>query len=190
MNRLLLLATLALAGCLSPGVSSPSTTWQLHGATKASPVRVKVVLPSALRRPTLVTYDGVALNHDLDRWGEPLDEAIAGAVAADLADLPLTEVFIDVQRLEVTTGGQVTLIFTAQLTLAQAPAGAPLPVRSEPIIFTVQFDDKGCARPDLAAAFGAYGFVHNRISLAIREALDKEQGGVAKPAPGVTVPGK
>ena len=186
----LLLACLALAGCLSPGESEGSSTWGLHAPTQPSPVRVKVVLPSVLRRPTMVTYDGVAMNHDLDRWAEPLDETLARQVADDLAKLPLSQVVIDVHRLEVTTRGQVTLLFTAQVTLAQAPDAAPLPVRSELIDFTVQHEEQGELRPDLVRAFCAYGFVHNRISDVIRKALAEEQGGVAKPPATVTVPGK
>jgi len=195
MSRVaLLLASLALAGCLAPGESDRSAIWEIPAApTAASQVRVKVILPSALRRPTLVTYDaGRPVNHDLDRWGTPLDEALARLVAADLDESPFNDVVVDVQRLEVDADGKVTLLFTALMSLSQGANGERLALRaqSELIEIAAKTEARAQARHELAAALEGYSMIHGAISLRIRDCLAKEQGGVAKPPATVTVPGK
>lgn len=184
---ILLLSCLALAGCLSPGDSEPSHTWEIDDKpTTASPVRVKVALPSVLRRPTLVTYDGtVPVHHDLDRWATPLDDALARQIASDLSELRLSEVIVDVQRLEVTNQGKVILLFAARMTPSDG-TGIQLRAQSELIELTVEFGEQ----VDLRANVHAYSKVHGAISARIREYLADEQGGVAKPPATVTVPGK
>jgi len=191
MSRLLLLASLALTGCLSPGTSDPTSTWEFTLPTEATDVRVRVILPAALRRPSLVTRDGDRIvNHDLDRWGTPLSASIAREVAADLASLPVQDVVIDVQRLDVTIGGKITLVFTAQMTLEQGPnsGGTPIRVRSKLIEHSIRLDN--AASHPLCAAVAGYGTASSLISEAIRTAVAEEQGVVAKPAPSVTVPGR
>lgn len=191
MSRLVLLATFVLAGCLSPGVSERTSIWEFTPPTEATDVRVRVILPATLRRPSLVTRDGDRIvNHDLDRWGTPLDESIAREVAEDLAPLPVQDVVIDVQRLDVTADGKVTLLFTAQMRLEQGPNGdgTPMRVRSGLIEHSVRLDN--AASHQLCAAFAGYGTTSKLISEAIRTAIAKEQGGVAKPPASVTVPGK
>lgn len=191
MSRLLLLATLALAGCLSPGVSDPTQTFEFSAPRRASDIRVTVALPSALRRPTLVTRDGDrVVNHDMARWGSPLGPALAREIASDLADLPVQDVVIEVQRLDVTLEGKVTLIFRAELTLGKGTdsAGAPLRVQAGPIEHRIRL--LGTPLTPLSAAFFAYRTTANLMGEAIRSAVAEEQGEIAKPSAGVTVPGK
>lgn len=191
MSRLLLVAALALAGCLSPGASEPASTWEFTAPAEASDVRVRVILPASLRRPTLVTRDGDRMvNHDMDRWGTPLSASIAREVAEDLAALPVQDVVVDVQRLDVTADGKVTLLFTAQMTLEHGPngGGTPLRVRSELIEHSIRLAD--AAPHPLSAAFAGYGTASRLISEPIRRAVAQEQGGVAKPPASVTVPGQ
>ncbi len=191
MSRWALLAMLALAGCLSPGTSDLTQTFEFSAPKRASDVRVSVVLPSVLRRPTLVTRDGDRIvNHDMARWGSPLGPALAREIASDLADLPVQDVVIEVQRLDVTLEGKVALIFTAQMTLGKGPdrAGAPLRVQGGLIEHRIRLLDAPLS--PLSAAFFAYRTTANLMSEAIRSAVAEEQGEVAKPTEGVTVPGK
>lgn len=183
-----LLATLLLAGCLSPGESDASATWEFPAPRQASAVRVKVMLPAELRRPTLVTRDGDSIvNHDLDRWGAPLGDYMSRAIAADLSESPVQDVLIEVQRLEVSLEGHCTLLFVANLRLEQGPngPGAPLTVRSK-LLQSRAHSDVG----PLESAFVGYLAATSTIGEVIAEAVAKEQGGVAKPPATVTVPGK
>lgn len=180
--------TVLLSGCLAPGVSDASATWEFPAPSQASAVRVKVMLPAELRRPTLVTRDGDSIvNHDLDRWGAPLGDYMSRAIAADLSEIPVQDVLIEVQRLEVSPEGNYTLLFVANLRLEQGPnaPGAPLTVRSKLLQSRAQSD----VGP-LESAFVGYLAATSTIGEVIAEAVAQEQGGVAKPAPGVTVPGK
>ena len=190
MSRIAALLCLTLGGCLSPGTSEESHTWELAEARTATAVRVKVLLPSHLRRPTLLTHDGNPVNHDLDRWADPLDAAIARQIASDLADLPINDLVVNVQRLEVTSQGEVTLIFAAEMQLKISPNAAAVPFRtlSERIGFTVDSSGPNSSRPQLASAAAGYAMVPGQISRRIRSTLARELGEVAKPAPAVTVP--
>lgn len=191
MSRLVLLAALILAGCLSPGVSDPTQTFEFSEPKRPSDVRVSVALPSVLRRPTLVTRDGDRIvNHDMARWGSPLGPALAREIASDLADLPVQDVVIKVQRLDVALEGRIALIFTAEMTLGKGPdsAGAPLRVQAGPIEHRIRLLGKPLT--PLSAAFIGYRTTANLMSEAIRSAIAEEQGEVAKPSAGVTVPGK
>ena len=180
---------LLLAGCLSPGESDRSAVWELAHTKRASTVRVTVMLPPELRRPTVVTHDGNRwVNHDLDRWAAPLGEAMARKISQDLDGQPVQDVVVDIQRLEVGMRGELGLTFAAKMRLMPAPdaAGAPFTVLGHPADLG-QADDVAQTVED---AVSTYTIAASMIAQQIAEAVAKEQGGVAKPPATVTVPGK
>lgn len=180
---------LMLAGCLSPGESDRSVIWELCHVKRTSTVRVTVVLPTELRRPTVVTYDDNRwVNHDFDRWAAPLSEALARKISHDLDGQPVQDLVVDIQRLEVGMRGELGLTFVAKMRLMPAPAaaGAPFTVIGQPLNLG-QADDVTQTVED---AVSTYTIAAQMIAQQIAEAVAKEQGGVAKPTPGVTVPGK
>jgi hypothetical protein len=177
---------LILTGCISPGVSDPVSVWEIAGPTRSSSVSTKIFLPTDLRRPTLVTHDqGRVTIHDFDRWGTPLPEALAGNLAAAVADLPIQSLVVQVQRLEVSQAGNTTLLFNAGFTLN----GSPQRIESEVIQVSKGELSTESSRP-LSAAFGAYTFVPVIMAERIRAHVAKEQGVIAKPSTTVTVPTK
>lgn len=190
MSRLAALGiVLLLAGCLSPGESDMSTLWELCHGKRTGTVRVTVLLPPELRRPTVMTYDDNRwVNHDLDRWAAPLSEALARKISQDLDGQPVQDVVVDIQRLEVGMRGELGLAFVAKMRLMPAPeaTGTPFTVLGHPLDLG-QADDVARTVED---AVGTYTIAAAMIAQQIAEAVAKEQGGVAKPAASVTVPGK
>ncbi|WP_169741327.1 PqiC family protein [Andreprevotia chitinilytica] len=124
------LAALLLAGCSTPqehfySLSAPDTAaaGTITGAVAA--VVGPVTVPEALDRPQLlVRKEGELRVLDLRLWVQPLKSEIATVVAAELgrklnrpvavtgqsaaSDAP-QQVVIDIQRLDATLGGSVTL---------------------------------------------------------------------------------
>lgn len=189
MSRLLLLASFALAGCLSPGTSDPSTIWELNAVDKPGTAKVRVLLPSALRRPTLVTQAGAELtHHDLDRWGTPLNEAMARTLSAELDGLPVISATIDVRELRVGMSGSGEASFVAQIELDAGPNNPTRRIEVKKGVVVELHAAKSSQR--LKAACAGYATLTASIASRIRDAVAEEQGEVAKPAPSVTVPGR
>ena len=189
----LLLATLLLAGCLSPGDSAESRLWDFPASERAATARIKVQLPAALRRPTVVTVDhGQTRLHDLDRWSAPLAESLAQAIGARLANQPIHEAVIDIQRLDVSADGDAQLLFTARVTLlsSQGDRGPEITVASK-LQHLANAHTETAAKPSLDTAMAAYrNRVPAEIAVRIAAEIANDQGGVAKPPAAVTVPGK
>jgi hypothetical protein len=178
-----------LSGCFSPGESDLGSTWSIKAPEQASSVYTKVFLPADLRRPALVTYDrGQMTVHDLERWATPLQESLAGNLAGLVAHLPIQNLVVNVQRLEVSTSGEVTLLFTANFSHTQSQ-GSTLEVKSS-IIHLPSVKVVSETNYTLTAAFGGYVKVPDCIAQQIEERLRNEQGVIAKPSTTVTVPTK
>ena len=189
MRCLWLMSLGLLSGCISPGESDFGSTWSIKPPEQASSVYTKVFLPADLRRPSLVTYDrGQMTVHDLERWAAPLQESLARNLAGRVAHLPIQNLVVNVQRLEVSTSGAVTLLFTANFTHTQNP-GSTLEVKSG-VIQLPSVNVVSETNYPLTAAFGGYVKVPDSIGQVIEEWLRKEQGVIAKPATTVTVPSK
>lgn len=178
-----------LSGCFSPGQSDLGSTWSIKPPEQASSVYTKVFLPADLRRPALVTYDrGQITVHDLERWAAPLQESLARNLAGRVAHLPIQNLVVNVQRLEVSTSGAVTLLYTANFTHTQSP-GSTLEIKSDIVQLTSVKVLSDLNYP-LTAAFSGYVNVPDSIGQDIEEWLRKEQGVIAKPSATVTVPSK
>jgi hypothetical protein len=157
---------------------------------QASPVYTKVFLPADLRRPALVTYDhGQMTVHDLERWATPLQESLARNLAGLVAHLPIQNLVVNVQRLEVSTSGEVTLLFTANFSHTQSQ-GSTMEVKSSIKLHLPSVKVVSETNDALTAAFGGYVRVPNFIAQQIEERLRNEQGVIAKPSTTVTVPTK
>ena len=189
MRCLWLMSLGLLSGCISPGESDLGSTWSIKPPEQASSVYTKVFLPADLRRPSLVTYDrGQMTVHDLERWAAPLQESLARNLAGRVAHLPIQNLVVNVQRLEVSTSGAVTLLFTANFTHTQNP-GSTLEVKSD-VIQLPSVNVISETNYPLTAAFGGYVKVPDIIGQDIEGWLRKEQGVIAKPTTTVTVPSK
>lgn len=176
-----------LTGCVATGDSDPSQRWDIPSAD-GSGVKARVTLPSILRRPTLVTYSGGnATVHDLDRWGSALEESLERNLSALLADAPVQDVVVRVQKLEVSTHGNIKLVFDTKFTLTSNSSTRVTTLRGSGMLIE---DDSPTAQPSLKQAIAGYAKVPRELARSILESVAQEQGGVAKPAPGVTVPGK
>ena len=189
MRCLWLMSLGLLSGCISPGESDLGSTWSIKPPEQASSVYTKVFLPADLRRPSLVTYDrGQMTVYDLERWAAPLQESLARNLAGRVAHLPIQNLVVNVQRLEVSTSGAVTLLFTANFTHTQNP-GSTLEVKSD-VIQLPSVNVISETNYPLTAAFGGYVKVPDIIGQDIEGWLRKEQGVIAKPTTTVTVPSK
>lgn len=148
---------LALTGCLSPGTSATSRLWEFPAVTQVSSARIKVVLPSSLRRPTVVTTDAEGRTlHDLDRWSTPLGEALARQVAAQLHDLPIREAVLTIERLDVTLEGKVELLFLAQVVLETAADNPGIPITINSGLLKASAPAPAEGQPVLSAALASY----------------------------------
>ena len=190
MRCLWLMSLGLLSGCISPGESDLGSTWSIKPPEQASSVYTKVFLPADLRRPVLVTYDrGQMTVHDLERWAAPLQESLARNLAGRVAHLPIQNLVVNVQRLEVSTSGEVTLLFTANFSQTQSQ-GSTLEVKSDIKLHLPSGKVVSETNYTLTAAFGGYVKVPDFIAQQIEERLRKEQGVIAKPTTTVTVPSK
>lgn len=180
MRVLLSGLALVLTGCLSPGTSATSRLWEFPAVAQTSSARIKIVLPSSLRRPTVVTTEAEARTiHDLDRWSTPLGEALARQVAAHLHDLPIREVVLTIERLDVALDGKVELLFLGEVVLETSPdnPGIPLSMNSGVLKATAVPVAEG--QPALSAALASYRQrVPKLMANRIRAEITARQTGV------------
>lgn len=169
-----------LTGCLSPGTSATSRLWEFPAVAQTSSARIKVVLPSSLRRPTVVTTEAEARTiHDLDRWSTPLGEALARQVAAHLHDLPIREVVLTMERLDVALDGKVELLFLGELVLETAPDNPGIPLSMNSGVLKAPAVPVAEGQPALSAALASYRQrVPKLMANRIRAEITARQTGV------------
>jgi hypothetical protein len=185
---LLILAT-ALAGCLSPGVSDASRVWELPKPGPAGPP-VKVFLPSELRTPRVIaTGDtGAWVARDLDRWASPLPSALGRLIAAELpADAGIRSALVEFRTLRVDARGGLSLVADYRLDLRRGADSSAFTLSGNLTHDVAEHAGEGERRRILAAYAGAARAVGTHLAGSLR---GETNGEVAKPAPGVTVPGK
>lgn len=187
---LLVLAS-ALAGCLSPGVSDTSRTWELPRSEHAGPP-VKVFLPPELRTPRIVAADTSwnPVSRDFDRWGTPLGEAMARRISGHLlTGLPIRKATVEFRNLRVNAAGHYELEAAYRVTTRSFEGGPDLEM--EGVVKRTLGGDSGKGREGVEEAVLAYAEAARTVADQIRsDYLRKANGEVAKPVPAVTVPGK
>ncbi len=187
MRGLPFLLLAGLAGCLNPGASEPARLWSLPPTAEGDAV-VRVFLPSELRTPRVIVADdeGRPVHRDLDRWETSLADGLARHMADSLRGSGLRQATVEVEELRVDETGRHAVRFRARASLARED-GAPdleLAVAGSTQGAT-EAGDEGLAR-----AMRAYAAAARAMAGEIRAAIEEAKGGVAKPAPAVTVPGK